>query len=70
VLALRYTHRVTISNRRLIAFDKIDVTFRYTWTIAATAPNADAMTLSPDDFIYRFLLHILLDSLHRMRIQH
>ncbi len=47
----RYTHRVGLSNRRLISFDARGVTFR-------TRGNS-AVTLSPDDFLRRFLQHVL-----------
>ena len=61
----RYTHRVAISNTRLIAYDKRGVTFRY------KDYRADArrkvMTLATDEFIRRFLLHILPKGFHRIR---
>jgi hypothetical protein len=47
----RYTHRVGLSNRRLISFDARGVTFR--------TRGANTVTLSPDDFLRRFLQHVL-----------
>jgi hypothetical protein len=60
----RYTHRVAISNRRLIAMDEAGITFRYKDYRRDGAARYQAMTLEPAEFIRRFLLHILpkLDS--------
>jgi hypothetical protein len=63
----RYTHRVAISNHRLIAFDKTGVTFRYKDYRRDGADRQWTMTLSPDEFIRRFLLHVLPKSFHRIR---
>jgi hypothetical protein len=63
----RYTHRVAISNRRLIAFDKTGVTFRYKDYRRDGADRQRTMTLSPDEFIRRFLLHVLPKGFHRIR---
>ena len=55
----RYTHRVAISNRRLIAFDETGVTFRYKDYRRDGAERQRVMTLAPHEFIRRFLLHVL-----------
>ena len=55
----RYTHRVAISNHRLVAFDNNGVTFRYKDYRRDGADRQRTMTLSPDEFIRRFLLHVL-----------
>ena len=55
----RYTHRVAISNRRLIAFDERGVTFRYKDYRRDGAERYRVMTLATDEFIRRFLLHVL-----------
>lgn len=53
----RYTHRVAISNRRLIRFDEDGVTFRYKDYRRPGADRRQVMTLVTDEFIRRFLLH-------------
>jgi Putative transposase/Transposase zinc-binding domain len=53
----RYTHRIAISNRRLIAFDEHGVTFRYKDYRRDGADRQRVMTLGTDEFIRRFLLH-------------
>jgi hypothetical protein len=63
----RYTHRVAISNRRLIALDNTSVTFRYKDYRRDGAERQRTMTLSPDEFIRRFLLHVLPKGFHRIR---
>ncbi|MER8577046.1 IS91 family transposase [Mesorhizobium sp. M1338] len=63
----RYTHRVAISNRRLIAFDKNSVTFRYKDYRRDGADRQQVMTLATDEFIRRFLLHVLPRAFHRIR---
>ena len=63
----RYTHRVAISNRRLIAFDDTGVTFRYKDYRRAEADRQRVMTHSADEFIRRFLLHVLPRGFHRIR---
>jgi hypothetical protein len=63
----RYTHRVAISNRRLIALDETGVTFRYKDYRRDGAERHRTMTLSPDEFIRRFLLHLLPKGFHRIR---
>jgi len=63
----RYTHRVAISNHRLTAFDETGVTFRYKDYRREAADRQRTMTLSPDEFIRRFLLHVLPKGFHRIR---
>jgi hypothetical protein len=55
----RYTHRVAISNRRLLALDERGVTFRYKDYRRDGAERYGTMTLAVDEFIRRFLLHVL-----------
>ena len=63
----RYTHRVAISNRRLLAFDETGVTFRYKDYRRDGADRQQVMTLGTDEFIRRFLLHVLPRGFHRIR---
>ena len=63
----RYTRRVAISNTRLIAHDRRGVTFRYKDYRADGLARHKAMTLKTDEFIRRFLLHILPKGFHRIR---
>lgn len=63
----RYTHRVAISNSRLLAFDQRGVTFRYKDYRRAGADRQQVMTLSANEFIRRFLLHVLPTGFHRIR---
>jgi hypothetical protein len=63
----RYTHRVAISNRRLIRFDASGVTFRYKDYRRDGADRQQVMTLATDEFIRRFLLHVLPRGFHRIR---
>ena len=63
----RYTHRVAISNRRLIALDERGVTFRYKDYRCDGAERYRTMTLPVDEFIRRFLLHVLPRGFHRIR---
>ncbi|WP_316978860.1 IS91 family transposase [Shumkonia mesophila] len=63
----RYTHRVAISNRRLIGFDETGVTFRYKDYRRDGADRQQVMTLAADEFIRRFLLHVLPRGFHRIR---
>ena len=63
----RYTHRVAISNHRLVALDEAGVTFRYKDYRRDDADRQSTMTLSPDEFIRRFLLHVLPKGFHRIR---
>ena len=61
----RYTHRVAISNNRLLAMDAGQVTFRY--TDYRDDHQRKTMTLTAGEFIRRFLLHVLPPRFHRMR---
>lgn len=60
----RYTHRVAISNRRLIAFDETGVTFRYKDYRRDGCDRQQVMTLAVDEFIRQFLLHVLPRGFH------
>jgi hypothetical protein len=63
----RYTHRVAISNSRLIASDADGVRFRWKDYRAKERQRTKVMRLSVDEFIRRFLLHVLPDGFHRIR---
>ena len=63
----RYTHRVAISNRRLVAFDERGVSFRYKDYRAREGLRLKTLTLAPDEFMRRFLLHVLPAGFHRIR---
>jgi hypothetical protein len=63
----RYTHRVAISNRRLISADENGVTFRYKDYRIDGPARYKTMTLATDEFIRRFLIHVLPKGLHRIR---
>ena len=61
----RYTHRVAISNHRLVSFTDGQVTFR--WRDSAHHNEPSLLTLSLDEFLRRFLLHILPQGFVRIR---
>src|SRR5689334_3113554 len=63
--ARRYTHRVAISNHRLVSFDGDNVTFR--WRDYAHGNKQRLMTVSADEFIRRFLIHVLPNGFVRIR---
>ena len=71
----RYTHRVAISNSRLLAMDERGVTFRWKdyrvkdgATVGASGKTRHkTMTLGADEFMRRFLLHVLPGGFHRIR---
>lgn len=63
----RYTHRVAISNGRLVSFDEHGVTFRWKDYRAKGRTRYKTMTLSADEFMRRFLLHVLPSGFHRIR---
>ncbi len=67
----RYTHRVAISNSRLVRFDATGVTFKWKDYRAPTAHGGryrqKTMTLTMDQFIRRFLSHVLPKGFHRIR---
>jgi hypothetical protein len=61
----RYTHRVAISNHRLVSFDGDNVTFR--WRDYVRGNKQRLMTVSADEFIRRFLVHVLPKGFVRIR---
>lgn len=61
----RYTHRVAISNHRLLDIDNDRVSFQ--WKDYRHGGEAKVMTLSAEEFIRRFLLHVLPDGFQRIR---
>jgi hypothetical protein len=63
----RYTHRVAISNRRLLAMDENGVRFRWKDYRAKGRTRQKTMTLAPEEFMRRFLLHVLPGGFHRIR---
>jgi hypothetical protein len=63
----RYTHRVAISNSRLLAMDERGVTFRWKDYRAKGKTRYKPMTLAPEEFMRRFLLHVLPGGFHRIR---
>jgi hypothetical protein len=63
----RYTHRVAIANSRLIALDDASVTFTWKDYRAKGRQRAKVMTLAIDEFIRRFLIHVLPSGFHRIR---
>ena len=67
----RYTHRVAISNSRLLALNERGVTFKwkdYRFKEGAKGQTRHkTMTLAPEEFMRRFLLHVLPGGFHRIR---
>jgi Putative transposase/Transposase zinc-binding domain len=64
----RYTHRVAISNRRLISLDDKGVTFKWKdYRLEGPERYNKVMTLDTDEFIRRFLMHVLPPGFHRIR---
>ena len=63
----RCTHRVAISNSRLIAFDERGVTFRYKDYRRDGVDRQQVLTLAADEFIRRFLMHVLPRGFQRIR---
>ena len=63
----RYTHRVAIANSRLLALDEHGVTFRWKDYRAKGITRHKTMTLTTDEFMRRFLLHVLPSGFHRIR---
>lgn len=63
----RYTHRVAISNRRLIAADEGGIAFRWKDYRLDGPDRWQTMTLDPFEFIRRFLMHVLPKGFHRIR---
>jgi hypothetical protein len=62
-----YTHRVAISNGRLISFDSAGVTFRYKDYRRSGPQRQQVMMLDANEFMRRFLLHVLPSGFHRIR---
>jgi hypothetical protein len=63
----RYTHRIAIANSRLVAFDGTRVNFKWKDYRAKGDARYKRMTLAADEFIRRFLIHVLPDGFHRIR---
>jgi hypothetical protein len=63
----RYTHRVAIANSRLIAMNKQGVTFKWKDYRNKGKQRYKTMTLVPDEFMRRFLIHVLPTGFHRIR---
>jgi hypothetical protein len=63
----RYTHRVALSNQRLLACDDQQVTFQYKDYRSAQPLRSRQMTLPVDEFLRRFLLHVLPSGFPRIR---
>jgi hypothetical protein len=64
---LRYTHRVAISNWRLVCLDEHGVTFRWKDYRISGRTRDKTMTLSPQEFMRPFLLHVLPGGFHGIR---
>jgi len=63
----RYTHRVAIANSRLLKFDENGVTFKWKDYRSKQRFRHKIMTLKTDEFIRRFLIHVLPSGFHRIR---
>lgn len=63
----RYTHRVAIANSRLLTLDERGVTFKWKDYRNKAQPHHTTMTLKTDEFIRRFLIHVLPSGFHRIR---
>jgi len=63
----RYTHRVAIANSRLLSLDDAGVTFKWKDYRAKRRQRHKVMTLASDEFIRRFLIHVLPGGFHRIR---
>jgi hypothetical protein len=63
----RYTHRVAISNRRLISADETGITFKWKDYRIEGPGRYKTMTLATHEFIRRFLMHVLPEGVHRIR---
>jgi hypothetical protein len=61
----RYTHRIAISNNRLLSIDDGKVRFR--WRDYRNRNHLGTMTLTAEEFIRRFLLHVLPEGFQRIR---
>ena len=63
----RYTHRVAISNKRLVSIDEKGVTFTFKDYRIEGPGRYKTMTVAPGEFMRRFLLHVLPKGFHRIR---
>ena len=63
----RYTHRIAISNSRIVDYDQHTVTFKWKDYRVKEKRRVKTMTLSVDEFIRRFLMHVLPARFHRIR---
>jgi len=63
----RYTHRIAIANSRLLSMDKKAITFKFKNYRCKKAKRYTSMTLTVDEFIRRFLIHVLPGGFHRIR---
>jgi hypothetical protein len=63
----RYTHRIAISNRRLVSADENGVAFKYKDYRVEGPDRYKTMTLATGEFIRRFLIHVLPKGFHRIR---
>ncbi len=63
----RYTHRVAIANSRLLSMDENGITFKWKDYRRKNAKRYTSMTLTADEFIRRFLIHVLPSGFHRIR---
>jgi hypothetical protein len=63
----RYTHRVAISNARLVSADAQTVAFRWKDYRIKSGGRQKVMRLATPEFIRRFLIHVLPDGFHRIR---
>ena len=63
----RYTHRVAIANSRLISMDEHEVKFKWKNYRLEGPDRFQSMTLTVDEFIRRFLIHVLPGGFHRIR---
>ena len=63
----RYTHRIAISNRRLVSWDDTGVTFKWKDYRVKGSNRYSTMTLGTHEFIRRFLMHVLPKRFHRIR---
>jgi Putative transposase len=63
----RYTHRVAISNSCLLAWGGVGVAFKYKDCRVDGHTRQKVMRLATDDFIRRFLIHVLPTGFHRIR---
>lgn len=63
----RYTHRIAISNRRLVSWDDTGVTFKWKDYRVKGSNRYSTMTLDTHEFMRRFLMHVLPKRFHRIR---